>query len=80
MYTRAAPSDYDDWATVYGNKGWSAAERLPLLQKVHTSRVFSLGALVEVIGRHTLMIRRLLDSAKRTRYDLVKQRTDTLDP
>ncbi|KAI0324556.1 alcohol oxidase-like protein [Cubamyces sp. BRFM 1775] len=36
MYTRAAPSDYDDWATVYGNKGWSAAELLPLLQKCET--------------------------------------------
>ncbi|KAH9891940.1 alcohol oxidase-like protein [Cubamyces lactineus] len=39
MYTRAAPSDYDDWATVYGNKGWSAAELLPLLQKCETYQV-----------------------------------------
>ncbi|OJT13847.1 Alcohol oxidase [Trametes pubescens] len=36
MYTRAAASDYDDWATVYGNKGWSAAELLPLLRKCET--------------------------------------------
>lgn len=34
MYTRAAASDYDDWATVYGNRGWSAADLLPLLRKV----------------------------------------------
>ncbi|KAI0655480.1 alcohol oxidase-like protein [Cubamyces menziesii] len=39
MYTRAAPSDYDDWATVYGNKGWSAAELLPLLQKCETYQI-----------------------------------------
>ncbi len=38
MYTRAAASDYDDWATVYGNKGWSAAELLPLLRKVRLQR------------------------------------------
>ncbi|KAL1950095.1 hypothetical protein VTO73DRAFT_5217 [Trametes versicolor] len=36
MYTRAAASDYDDWATVYGNKGWSAADLLPLLRKCET--------------------------------------------
>lgn len=34
MYTRAAASDYDDWATVYGNRGWSSADLLPLLRKV----------------------------------------------
>lgn len=34
MYTRAAASDYDDWATVYGNRGWSSADLLPLLGKV----------------------------------------------
>ncbi|KAI0324555.1 alcohol oxidase-like protein [Cubamyces sp. BRFM 1775] len=39
MYTRAAPSDYDDWATVYGNKGWSATELLPLLRKCETYQV-----------------------------------------
>ena len=34
MYTRASASDYDDWATIYGNRGWSAADLLPLLRKV----------------------------------------------
>lgn len=38
MYTRAAASDYDDWATVYGNKGWSSADLLPLLRKVRLQR------------------------------------------
>ncbi|KAI0643101.1 alcohol oxidase-like protein [Trametes meyenii] len=36
MYTRASASDYDDWATVYGNRGWSSAELLPLLRKCET--------------------------------------------
>lgn len=34
MYTRAAASDYDDWATVHGNPGWSSKQLLPLLRKV----------------------------------------------
>lgn len=33
MYSRAAASDFDDWANVHGNHGWSAADLLPLLQK-----------------------------------------------
>ncbi|KAH9891941.1 alcohol oxidase-like protein [Cubamyces lactineus] len=36
MYTRASASDYDDWVTVYGNKGWSSAGLLPLLRKCET--------------------------------------------
>ncbi|KAI0671024.1 alcohol oxidase-like protein [Trametes maxima] len=36
MYTRASASDYDDWATVYGNRGWGSAELLPLLRKCET--------------------------------------------
>ncbi|KAI0819181.1 alcohol oxidase-like protein [Trametes gibbosa] len=39
MYTRAAASDYDDWATVYGNKGWGSADLLPLLRKCETYQV-----------------------------------------
>ena len=34
MYTRAAASDYDDWETVYGNRGWSCSDLLPLHRKV----------------------------------------------
>lgn len=34
MYTRAAASDYDDWAAVHGNPGWSSKQLLPLLRKV----------------------------------------------
>ncbi|KAI0761982.1 alcohol oxidase-like protein [Trametes elegans] len=39
MYTRAAASDYDDWATVYRNKGWSCADLLPLLRKCETYQI-----------------------------------------
>ncbi|KAI0644558.1 alcohol oxidase-like protein [Trametes meyenii] len=34
MYTRPAASDYDDWAKVYKNPGWSFDELLPLIKKV----------------------------------------------
>jgi alcohol oxidase len=34
MYTRAAASDYDDWETVHGNKGWHSKYIIPLLKKV----------------------------------------------
>ena len=33
-YTRAAASDYDDWESVYGNKGWGSKDLIPLLKKV----------------------------------------------
>ncbi|KAL7280632.1 hypothetical protein ACG7TL_005570 [Trametes sanguinea] len=36
MYTRGAASDYDDWETVYGNKGWGSAHLLPLMRKCET--------------------------------------------
>ncbi|KAI0366933.1 alcohol oxidase-like protein [Pilatotrama ljubarskyi] len=39
MYTRASASDYDDWATVYGNKGWSSKDLLPLLRKCETYQI-----------------------------------------
>ncbi|KAM5537387.1 hypothetical protein V8D89_008906 [Ganoderma adspersum] len=39
MYTRAAASDYDDWATVHGNPGWSSKQLLPLLRKCETYEV-----------------------------------------
>ncbi|KAL4253749.1 GMC oxidoreductase family protein [Abortiporus biennis] len=39
MYTRAAASDYDDWETIYGNKGWSSKELIPLLRKTETYQV-----------------------------------------
>ncbi|KAI0350351.1 alcohol oxidase-like protein [Trametes cingulata] len=41
MYTRASASDYDDWATLYGNQGWSTAELLPLLKKCETYQIAS---------------------------------------
>ena len=34
VYTRAAASDYDDWETVHGNKGWGSEDIIPLLKKV----------------------------------------------
>ncbi|KAI0066444.1 alcohol oxidase-like protein [Artomyces pyxidatus] len=36
MYTRASKSDYDDWETEFGNKGWGSADLIPLLQKTET--------------------------------------------
>ncbi|KAF8910562.1 glucose-methanol-choline oxidoreductase [Gymnopilus junonius] len=36
MYMRPVPSDYDDWETIYGNKGWSSKELIPLLKKAET--------------------------------------------
>jgi hypothetical protein len=33
-YTRAAASDYDDWAKTFDNPGWGSADLIPLLQKV----------------------------------------------
>ncbi|KAK7688558.1 hypothetical protein QCA50_008096 [Cerrena zonata] len=39
MYTRAAASDYDDWATRYHNPGWSSGDIIPLLQKSETFQV-----------------------------------------
>ncbi|KAF5359173.1 hypothetical protein D9756_003510 [Leucocoprinus leucothites] len=36
VYARAAASDYDDWETVYGNKGWGSKSLIPLLRKAET--------------------------------------------
>ncbi|KAF9036252.1 GMC oxidoreductase-domain-containing protein [Panaeolus papilionaceus] len=36
VYTRGAASDYDDWETVYGNKGWSTESLMPLFKKIET--------------------------------------------
>ncbi|KAF9004051.1 GMC oxidoreductase-domain-containing protein [Cyathus striatus] len=43
VYTRAAASDYDDWETVFGNKGWGSKELIPLLKKAETyqSEIFN---------------------------------------
>ncbi|KAF9036277.1 alcohol oxidase-like protein [Panaeolus papilionaceus] len=35
-YTRASASDYDDWETVHGNKGWGSESLIPLIQKAET--------------------------------------------
>ena len=42
VYTRAAASDYDDWETVHGKRGWGSADLLPLLRKVRPSLLPSL--------------------------------------
>ncbi|THH14622.1 hypothetical protein EUX98_g9586 [Antrodiella citrinella] len=41
MYTRASASDYDDWATKYGNPGWGYKDLLPYLKKFETYQVES---------------------------------------
>jgi alcohol oxidase len=50
MYTRASASDYDDWATVYNNPGWSAKDLIPLLEKVNLF-LFSLTIITDQIRR-----------------------------
>ncbi|KAH9920880.1 alcohol oxidase-like protein [Epithele typhae] len=39
MYTRAAAVDYDEWAKVHGNSGWSAVELLPFLRKCESYEI-----------------------------------------
>ncbi|EIN11008.1 alcohol oxidase-like protein [Punctularia strigosozonata HHB-11173 SS5] len=39
MYTRASPSDYDDWKTVYKNDGWGYEDLLPLFKKTETYQI-----------------------------------------
>jgi len=34
VYSRTSASDFDDWANVYGNKGWDAKSLMPLIRKV----------------------------------------------
>jgi len=34
VYSRTSASDFDDWANVYGNKGWDSKSLIPLLRKV----------------------------------------------
>ncbi|KAI0742831.1 alcohol oxidase-like protein [Daedaleopsis nitida] len=41
VYARAAASDFDDWATVHGNRGWSSSDLLPLLRKCETYTIAS---------------------------------------
>ncbi|KAF9563187.1 alcohol oxidase [Agrocybe pediades] len=41
VYTRAAASDYDDWETKYGNKGWGSKHLIPLLKKAETYQAVS---------------------------------------
>ncbi|KAF9036216.1 GMC oxidoreductase-domain-containing protein [Panaeolus papilionaceus] len=36
MYTRPPASDYDDWETVYGNRGWGSDSLIPLAKKAET--------------------------------------------
>ena len=42
MYSRASPSDYDDWENVYGNKGWGSRDLIPLLKKVSSIPILAL--------------------------------------
>ncbi|KAF9036275.1 GMC oxidoreductase-domain-containing protein [Panaeolus papilionaceus] len=35
-YTRGAASDYDDWETIHGNKGWGSSSLIPLLKEAET--------------------------------------------
>ncbi|THV03515.1 alcohol oxidase-like protein [Dendrothele bispora CBS 962.96] len=39
VYTRAAASDYDDWATKFNNPGWRFEDLLPLFKKTETYQI-----------------------------------------
>ncbi|PIL33968.1 hypothetical protein GSI_03676 [Ganoderma sinense ZZ0214-1] len=39
MYTRAPASDYDDWARVHDNPGWSFHDLLPLVKKAEMYQI-----------------------------------------
>ncbi|KAJ8482000.1 hypothetical protein ONZ51_g5643 [Trametes cubensis] len=86
MYTRAAASDYDDWANVYGNRGWSSDDLLPLLRKCETYEIEpgkgkthgSFGPLkVSYGGFFTEIGKEFLDVA--TRYDKRRGQTDDVN-
>ncbi|KAI9060146.1 GMC oxidoreductase [Trametes sanguinea] len=85
MYTRAAASDYDDWANVHGNRGWSSDDLLPLLRKCETYQVRSAepthgysGPLkVSYGGFYTEIGQEFLDVA--ARYDKSRGQTDDVN-
>lgn len=84
MYARAAASDYDDWANVYGNPGWGSEDLLPLLRKAETyqpqigkeTHGYSGPLKVSYGGHFTNVGQQWLQVA--TQYD--KERTVTDDP
>ncbi|KAI0655408.1 alcohol oxidase-like protein [Cubamyces menziesii] len=85
MYTRAAASDYDDWKTVYGNKGWSSADLLPLLRKCETYQVqpgkpthgYSGPLKVSYGGFYPELGQEFLNAA--TQYDKTRETTDDVN-
>ncbi|KAJ6519466.1 GMC oxidoreductase-domain-containing protein [Mycena sanguinolenta] len=82
MYTRAAASDYDDWETIYGNRGWGSKDLIPLLQKTETYQVkrgepthgYSGPLKVSYGGAFTNVGQQFLDVA--ARYDTGRGTTD----
>ena len=84
MYTRAAASDYDDWANGYNNPGWGSKELIPLLQKVRADApssydllahsVFRLRCLMEMLRS---MVRMALSGSLTEKTDLVSQKTSS---
>ncbi|KAH9852914.1 alcohol oxidase-like protein [Lenzites betulinus] len=85
MYARAAASDYDDWANVYGNNGWSATDLLPLLRKCETYQLekgkpthgYSGPLKVSHGGHSTRFGEDFLDVA--ARYDKTRTKTDDVN-
>ncbi|KAI0091334.1 alcohol oxidase-like protein [Irpex rosettiformis] len=39
VYTRASPSDYDEWEKEFKNPGWGAKDIIPLLKKTETYQI-----------------------------------------
>ncbi|KAI0369246.1 alcohol oxidase-like protein [Pilatotrama ljubarskyi] len=82
MYTRGVASDYDDWEKVYGNRGWSSTDLLPLLRKCETYEIkpaqpthgysgplkVSYGGFYTEMGREFLMVA--------AQYDKLRGHTD----
>ncbi|KAI0044619.1 GMC oxidoreductase [Auriscalpium vulgare] len=93
MYTRASRSDYDDWETVYGNKGWGSADLAPLLEKTETYQVepdapthgtkgplhVSHGGAYTNVGKQFLETARVFDKAREAREDADGNNLDTLN-
>ncbi|KAI0830227.1 alcohol oxidase-like protein [Trametes gibbosa] len=85
MYTRAAASDYDDWAKVYGNKGWSTRDLLPLLRKCESYQLeqgqpthgYSGPLKVSHGGFSTQFGKEFLDVA--AQYDKTRTKTDDVN-
>ncbi|KAI0089827.1 hypothetical protein BDY19DRAFT_992786 [Irpex rosettiformis] len=59
MYTRASPSDYDEWEKEFKNPGWGAKDIIPLLKKA-----LSYGGAFTGVGREYLEVAKKYDPSR----------------